>query len=117
MSFSSPQTITVDATPYTLNLVEPGERRSIYKTADGLRKLTISNADSGPRARYLARCDVRKVAADPLTAVNAYKDLAFYLVMDNADFGFSNDEIDKEVQGFLTWLTTAVVTDILEGQH
>lgn len=117
MSLTSPQIITVDATPHTLNLVEPGERRSIYKTADGLRKLTISNADAGVRTRCLARHDVRKVAADPLSAVNAYKDLGIYLVTDKPDFGFTNAEIDKIVQGFLAWLTTAVVTDILEGQH
>lgn len=111
------QIITVDSTPYTHDKVSPGENRSIYKTADGTRKITVSHQESSNRARRLARIDVTKVAADPISAVNVSKTLGFYVVIDEPDFGFSATEIANEIAGFQAWLTSAMVADILSGQH
>lgn len=115
---SDPQTITIDAVPYTFNCVEPGETRSVYKTADAKMKLTVSHLETrNGRARHLARLDVRTVAADPLTAVNAYKDDSVYFVIDRSDFGMTNTVLDNHFQGLVAWATTAIVNDILEFQH
>lgn len=65
----------------------------------------------------MIRLDKRVVAADPLTAVNAYQTVGVYLVVDQPEYGFSIDNIDDIVQGFKTWLSTANVSKVLGGEH
>lgn len=117
MSFPDPITITINSVAETFNCVSPGENRSVYKTADGEFTLTLSHMVSGNKTRHLVRLDQRVLAEDPLTAVNAYKDQGTYLVIEEPDFGFSDSEIDLNVQGLVSFLTSANVTDVLEGQH
>lgn len=114
---SDPLSITINTVASDLNLTQPGENRSVYTSDDGLMKLTISHAESGKKTRRLCRLDVRTVAADPLTAVNAYKDFSTYMVIEEPDFGFTTTEMDNIIQGLFSLLTTALVTEILRGQH
>jgi hypothetical protein len=59
---------------------------------------------------------MRVVAADPLTAVNEYKSAGVYLVIDEPEFGFADDDLDDIVQGFTTWLTTANVLKVVANE-
>lgn len=118
MAFSDPQTITIDAIAKICNLVEPGTNKSVYATADEEIKLTISHqTTSKDRTRRMVRIDRRIVAADPLTSKNEYKTAGIYLVIDEPEYGFSDTDLDKVVQGFCAWLSSANVGKILSGQH
>jgi len=117
MAFADPQTVTIDSTPHTLNRVKSDGYRSEYLEADETLKMTISHQESGNRTRRMVRLDMRVVAADPLTSENEYKSLGVYLVIDEPEYGFDDDDIDDVVQGFCTWLSTANVTDVCESQH
>lgn len=117
MSFADPQTLTVDSTPYTLNKVYSEGTKSIYATADEGFKMTISHLESKDRTRRMIRIDNRVVATDPLTSVSEYKVGSVYLVIDEPEYGFTDDELDDIVQGFSTWLSTANVTKVLSSQH
>lgn len=117
MALADPQSVTIDSTPYSLARVETGTNRSLYAYADESLKLTVSHQTSKNRTRRMMRLDKRVVAADPLTSVNEYKSLGVYLVIDEPEYGFTDADIDDVVQGFTTWLSTANVTDVCEGQH
>lgn len=114
---SDPQSVTIDATPHSMPRVSTEPSKSLYSEADETLKMTISHQESRGRTRHMARLDMRVVAADPLTAVNEYQTCGVYLVIDEPEYGFSDDAIDDIVQGFKTWLATATVLKILGGEH
>lgn len=118
MALADPQSITVDAVAQTLNLVSSDERKSIYATSDETYKFTVSHQTSGSRTRRMVRIDKKVIAADPLTAVNAYQSLGVYVVVDEpSNQGFSDSAIYSVVAGFIAWLTEANVLKVLSSQH
>lgn len=117
MAFTDPQTVTVNSVPETLNRVKSDGYRSEYAATDEDFKMTISHQESGARTRRMVRLDQRKVAADPLTSVNEYKVLGAYLVIDEPEYGFTDEEVDDLVQALVAWLTTANVTKVCGNEH
>lgn len=116
MSFSDPQTITINTVAKTCARIKSDGQKSIYRTADEEVTLTLSHQESKNRTRHMVRADQRVVAADPLTAVNDYKSTGVYLVIDEPEFGFTDAQIDYVVQALKTWLSTANVLKILGGE-
>lgn len=117
MAFTDPQTITINTVAQTLNRVKSDGYQSIYSKDDESVKLTISHQESKGRTRRMARIDNRVVAADPLTSVNEWKNLGVYLVIDEPEYGFDDQDIDYVVQALLAWLTSANVLKICSSQH
>lgn len=117
MSFTDPQTVTIDAVAYPMPRVSSEQTKSLYSTATEDLKMTVSHQESKGRTRRMVRLDKRVVAADPLTAVNVYQTVGVYLVVDHPEYGFTIDNIDDIVQGFKTWLSTANVTKVLGSEH
>lgn len=111
-----PQTITIDGSAISFARTSSDGLRSTYQNPDGTHKLTVSHQTSKKRTRRMVRIDKQIVAADPLTAVNQYQTAGVYLVIDHPEFGFTVDQIDDVIQGFKTWLTTAMVTSIMASQ-
>lgn len=117
MAFADPQTITIDTVAQILNRVKSDGYQSIYSKGDESVKLTISHQESKGRTRRMARVDKRVVAADPLTSEHEYKSLGVYVVLDEPEYGFSDDDIDDVVQALVAWLTSANVLKICSSQH
>lgn len=116
MAFSDPQSITINAIAKSLVRIKSDGFKSIYRTADEEFTFTISHQETKSRTRRMCRIDQRKVAADPLTAVNEYKTVGVYLVVDEPEFGFTDTEIDYIVQGFKTWLSSGNVAKVLANE-
>lgn len=116
MSFTDPQSITINAIAKSLVRIKSDGEKTIYRTADEEFTLTVSHMASKSRTRRMVRVDQRKVAADPLTAVNEYKSLGFYCVIDEPEYGFSDTEIDYVVQGLKTWMSSGNVAKVLAGE-
>lgn len=115
--FADPQTITISTVAQTMPRVEVGNRRAVYRKADGTHILTISHASaSGNRMRSMVRIDKNAVVPDPITQVNDTETLGVYLVIDRPEQGFTVSEVDAVIQGLKAWLTTAAVT-ALYGQE
>jgi hypothetical protein len=114
---ASPQTITINAVPKTCNKISEDLKSSTYANDDGTVEFKVSHQVSKLRTRRMARLDQTVIAADPLTAENAYQKVGAYLVIDEPTFGFSTTEIDYLVQALTLWLTTANVTAMLAGRH
>lgn len=117
MALADPQTVTIDSTPITCNRISTVDTKSVYASADEALKLTVSHQESKGRTRRMARLDQRVVATDPLTSVNEYKTLGVYVVIDEPEYGFADDDIDNVVQGLAAWLASATVLKILGSQH
>lgn len=114
---ADPQTLTINGVAHTENKIEVAGTKSIYSNSDGSVKMTVSHQASGDRIRRMVRVDQRKIAADPISSVNDYETLGVYLVIDRPIAGFSILEVDYVVQALKTWLSTATVTKVEEGQH
>lgn len=114
--FTDPQSVTIDGTAYSMPRISSDGTKALYSEAAELLKMTVSHQESKGRTRRMVRLDRRVVAADPLTSVNEYKSCGVYLVIDEPEFGFSDDAIDDIVQGFKTWLSTANVLKVLGSE-
>lgn len=117
MSFTDPQSVTIDAVAYSMPRISTDASKSVYSEATEALKMTVSHQESKGRTRSMVRLDRRVIAADPLTAVNEYKTVGVYLVIDKPEFGFTIDNIDDIVQGFKTWLSTANVSKVCGMEH
>lgn len=114
---TDPQSLTINAVPYSLPRTMSDGTQALYSSADENLKMRISHQTSKGRTRRMVRIDKRIIAADPLTAVNAYQSVGVYLVIDEPQVGvFTDAEIDYVVQAFKTWLSTATVTKVLGGE-
>lgn len=117
MAFADPQTITVNTVPKTLNRISSNESRSIYTTDDELYKFTISHQVSKDSVRHMVRIDRKVAAADPLTAVTAYRNLGVYLVIDEPSFGFTVGDVTDVVVALELWLDATSVAKMVSNQH
>lgn len=114
--FTDPQTVTIDAVAHNMPRVNSDGMSALYSEADEALKMRISHQESKGRTRRMVRLDKRVVAADPLTSVNSYQSVGVYLVVDEPEYGFSDDAIDDIIQGFKTWLSTANVLKVLGSE-
>lgn len=114
---TSPQTVTINGAASTCNKVEENKNSSIYRTDDGNVSLTVSHQESKSRFRRMARIDKRIIAADPLTAVNAYQKLGVYVVIDEPTTGFADADIAFVVEALKTWLSGANQLALLASRH
>ena len=118
MSFSDPQTLTVNSVAQTLNRVKSDGSRSEYLEDVEEFKMTISHQESKTRTRRMVRVDQRVIAEDPLTAVSEYKTLGVYIVVDEPEYGFADTDIGYLVTGLIDWLEAGTnVADLLANQH
>lgn len=117
MAFADPQSVTVNAVGQSMARTLTSGSSSTYSKADGTFKLTISHTRSGKdRIRSMARIDQRAIVPDPLTAVNDYETLSYYVVIDRPEAGFTMVQVEQLVAGFNAYLTNATV-DKLYGQE
>lgn len=119
MALSDPQSITINSVAISLPRVTVKDSSAAYSSADGLTKLSVSNAYS-KRTRRVIRVDVSKIAADPLiSAQNIKYNMSTFLVVDVPITGYTNAEAKLVIDGFLTALTAssgALVTKVLGGE-
>lgn len=117
MSLATPQTVTVNAIAKTLNRISSEKTASVFKTDDGVFELKVSHQINGKRTRRMARLDHVVIAADPLTAVNASQKAGIYIVIDEPAFGYSDAELEYDVNALKTWLSSANILAMLAGRH
>jgi len=113
---NDPLSITINSIAYGPARIETDPNKAVYSTTDGNIKMTISHQAAANRTRHMIRVDQRKVAADPVSAQNAYKTLGVYIVFDVPDFGFTGTEVDQVVQGLKTWLSASNNTRVIAGE-
>lgn len=119
MSFTDPQSITIDGTAISLPRTNSGNNLAEYTSSDGLVKLTASHA-YGRRTRRVLRLDHAKLTADPFIAANNVKvSMSNYMVFDLPPAGYSNADALEVYSGFVSLLTassSAIVNHLMGGE-
>lgn len=109
MSFSDPQSVTVNAVAKSMPRISSSGTSAIYANSDETFKLTISHTKSKERIRSMARIDQRAIVPDPLTSVNDFETLSFYFVIDRPFVGFSSSAVEELIVGLKTWLDSTTM--------
>lgn len=114
MAFADPQSVTVNSVAQSMpriQILENGQK-AIYQKSDGTYKLTISHKVSGgqkTRINSMVRIDFLAVVPDPLTSVNDYETLSFWMVLDHPAAGFTQLQAEQLIAGMKTWLDTTAI--------
>lgn len=114
---SSPQSLTINSVESDYNRIEDDKTSSVYATSDGTHTFKVSHQTSKARTRRMVRLDKTVVAADPLTAENAYQRAGVYFVIDEPEYGFTDAEIEDLVEAVTGWLTSANILAVLASRH
>jgi len=119
MSYADPQTITISAVTTPLPRVSAGVGQSEYLSADGLIKLSASNA-YGRRTRRVLRVDHSKITADPyIPTQNTKVSSSIYLVFDAPVAGYTSADLKAIYDGFKTQFSASsdlLITKLLGGE-
>lgn len=114
--FTDPQVVTVNAVAQSMPRIKTDGLLAIYQKSDETFKLTVSHQKSNKRIRSMARIDQRAIVPDPLTAVNDWETLGFYVVVDRPSAGFSSAQVEQLITGFKTWLDATAMAKLF-GQE
>jgi hypothetical protein len=121
MAFADPQSVTISGSAKTLARVPSGKETTIGKFSgdDGNTTLTVHQNSTNARFRREFRLTQRKVAADPITAVNKELSASIILSVDEPNYGFT----DADLLGLFTALkdhvtasTNAKLVQLLNGE-
>jgi hypothetical protein len=113
---ADPQSVTVNAVAVSLPRTKQDASQNIYTSADGNTSMTTKQNVTASRFRREVRLSNKKVAADPISAVNKEIGLSVYLVIDEPRNGFSDAEIKYYIEALKTWLTSANQDKVLGGE-
>jgi len=131
MAYADPQSVTITGfnggSAISLPRTEDERFRSVYTSADGLTRLTISHQPQGKigstdyRVRSMIRLDETVVSTDPLNSARSVSQTAsVYLVVDKPAFGFTQTNLKDMVSALLTLLsasTYAATLKLVGGEH
>jgi hypothetical protein len=119
---TDPQSITHNA--IALSLPRQGtsqpERLGKFATSDGNFEFTVRQDKTSNRFRREVRLTQRKVAADPISALNKELSASVILVIDEPRFGFSDAELallSKALIDAYTASTYAMQVKLLSGEN
>ncbi|DAD52556.1 TPA_asm: coat protein [ssRNA phage SRR6255733_5] len=115
--FADPQSVTINAVATSLPRTSVKDGTAEYTSADGNTKLTIKQNASTSRFRREVRLSVRKIAADPIAAVNKEVSTSVYLVIDEPRWGFSDTELDYYKDALVAWAIDANTNKVLGGEY
>lgn len=114
MAFADPQAVKISGSTKTLPRVSAAGNKSIYESADGLTRLTISTEKS-KRKRHVYRVDVEKITSDPFIPTNNTSvSMSCYIVIDRPLVGYSNEEALAVVAGMLEAASETSSADLVK---
>jgi hypothetical protein len=113
---ADPQSVTVNGSAVSLPRTANGNTTNVYTASDGNTSMTTKQNTTASRFRREVRLSNRKVATDPISAVNKEIGLSVYLVIDEPRTGFSDAEIGYYIDALKAWLTSTNYGKVLGGE-
>lgn len=114
---ADPQSVTVNAVAIPLPRTSQNPTVNVYTSADGKTVMTTKQNTTTARFRREVRLAQSKIAADPISAINAVSGTSVYLVVDEPRNGvFSDVEIGYLIDALKAWLTSANYNKVLGGE-
>jgi hypothetical protein len=116
--FADPQSVTINAIATSLPRVGSSapQRLGTFQSADGNVRLDVRQDMSQNRFRREVRLTQKKVAADPISAVNKEVSTSVLLVIDEPRWGFTDTEIGYLTAAMVAWFTNAQRDKVLGGE-
>lgn len=115
--YADPQSLTVNAVAKTLprqGTTSP-ETLGTFVTADGEFTFQIRQNKTSNRFRREARFTQKKIAADPISALNKEISTSIMIVVDEPKWGFSDTELGYLTAAITAWFATGTNKDKLLG--
>jgi hypothetical protein len=92
------------------------DRIGTFATADGNFQFDIRQNKTANRFRREVRLTQKKIAADPISAVNKEISTSVMIVVDEPRWGFTDTELGYLTAGVLAWFTNANRDKLLGGE-
>jgi hypothetical protein len=114
---ADPQSLTINAVATSFARTSQGPTQGVFTSADGLKTFTTKQNTTAKRFRREIRLSQDKIAADPISAVNALSGVSVYLVIDEPRNGvFSDTEIGYLIDALKAWAISANYNKVLGGE-
>lgn len=116
--FADPQSVTINAVPISLprvGSVQPN-RVGTFAAADGNTNLTVRQDASANRFRREFRLTQRKIAVDPISALNKEVSASVIIAVDSPKIGFSATELSYLTDAIKAAFSNAVRDKLLGGE-
>jgi hypothetical protein len=116
--YSDPQSVTVNAVAQSLprqGTTQP-DRIGTFASADGSFQFDVRQNKTSNRFRREVRLTQKKVAADPISAVNKEVSTSVMIVVDEPRWGFSDTEVGYLTAAIIAWFTNANRDKLLGGE-
>jgi len=121
MAYTDPQSVTINSVATSMARVGSANPTTIgtFKTATGDYTLEVRQNQTAARFRREYRLTQKKVAADPISAVQKEVSASVILAVDEPKWGFSDTELTylfSALNGALSASTNAKFTQLLGGE-
>jgi len=113
---ADPQSVTVNAVAISLPRTQMGATSNTYAATDGNTYMTTKQNKTANRFRREVRLSQKKIAADPISALNVEKGVSVYLVIDEPLVGFTDAEIGYLIDALKTWASSTNYNKVLGGE-
>nr|UJQ84952.1 MAG: hypothetical protein 2 [Leviviridae sp.] len=116
--YADPQSVTVNAVAVPLprqGSTQP-DRIGTFANADGTFQFDIRQNKTSNRFRREVRLTQKKVAADPLTAINKEISTSVMIVVDEPRWGFTDAELGYLTTALTAWFTNPNRDKLLGGE-
>jgi hypothetical protein len=117
---TEPIVITVNTVPKSMPRVSVGNRQASYEMSDFTFKVDVKHVsfrvNKKARVKHTFVFGQRKIVPDALTSENDYETSSISVQIDRPEAGYTATELDHMWAGMKTYLTTALLTQIV-GQE
>ena len=116
--YADPQALTVNAVAKSLPRVGSTTPTKVgeFQTADGEFNFRISQYATANRFRREVRFTQKKIAADPISAVNKEVSSSVVITVDEPRWGFSDVELGYLTSALIAWFTAGNRDKLLGGE-
>jgi hypothetical protein len=116
--YSDPQSVTVNAVAQSMPRqgTSTPDRIGTFATADGTFQFDVRQNKTSNRFRREVRLTQKKVAADPVSAVNKEVSTSVMIVVDEPRWGFTDTELGYLTAALVTWFSTTNRDKLLGGE-
>jgi crotonobetainyl-CoA:carnitine CoA-transferase CaiB-like acyl-CoA transferase len=113
--YADPQSLTVNAVAKSLPRTA-STPQGVFETADGEFTFRVSQNKTSNRFRREVRFTQKKIAADPISAVNKEVSASVIIAIDEPRTGFSDTELGYLTSALVAWFTAGNRDKLLGGE-
>lgn len=113
---ADPQSVTINSVATSMAKTSPGASQSVFTSADGNTYMTTKQNTSAKRFRREVRLSQKKIAADPISALNVEHSTSVIFIVDEPRAGFTDTEIGYLIDALKAWLTSTNYNKVLGGE-